>query len=300
MKSPPSQDQSQLDMPLDDLPPLLLRDMVFSATTPHETMSTCLERILESARSSSGVIVNTFADLEGAELRKIADGVSAPVFAIGPLHRISSGADSSLLIQDRSCLDWLDKQEAGSVLYVSFGSLASMNQEELVETAWGLANSGAPFLWVIRPDLVQGSQKVSTLPGGFEEETRGRGMVVSWAPQQEVLEHSSVGGFWTHNGWNSTLESICEGVPMICRPHFADQMINARYVQEVWRTGFELEGKLERAKIERAVRKLVFEEEGLEMKRRAKDLKNKARRCIEKGGSSEIAIDSLVNCIMSF
>uniref|UniRef100_A0ACD5YH79 Uncharacterized protein n=1 Tax=Avena sativa TaxID=4498 RepID=A0ACD5YH79_AVESA len=295
----PPQDQSQLDMALDDLQPLLLRDLVFSTTTPHETMSTCLERIVESARHSSGLILNTFNDLEDAELRKIADGTSVPVYAIGPLHKISAGAQSSLLAQDRTCLDWLDKQEAGSVLYVSFGSLASMDQEELVETAWGLANSRVPFLWVIRPNLVQCSEKVG-LPDGFEEATRGRGMVVSWAPQQEVLGHHAVGGFWTHNGWNSTLESICEGVPMICTPCFADQMINARYVQEVWKTGFELEGKLERDKIEMGVTKLLGQAEGEEMRQRARDLKNKAALSIKKGGTSQTTIDLLVNSIMSF
>ncbi|XP_037410597.1 DIMBOA UDP-glucosyltransferase BX8-like [Triticum dicoccoides] len=232
-------------MPLDDLQPLRVRDMVFSNTTPHETISTSLERIVESVRCSSGVIFSTFYDLEDAELQKVSDSMGVPVYAIGPLHKISSGTQSSLLAPDRTCLDWLDKQEEESVLFVSFGSLASMDQEELMETALGLANSRIPFLWAIRHDLLHGSEKVG-LTDGFEVETRGRGMVVSWAPQQEVLGHQAVGGFWTHNGWNSTLESISEGVPMLCRPHFADQMINARYVQEVWKIGFELEGKLER------------------------------------------------------
>uniref|UniRef100_A0A453GSV1 UDP-glycosyltransferases domain-containing protein n=1 Tax=Aegilops tauschii subsp. strangulata TaxID=200361 RepID=A0A453GSV1_AEGTS len=247
---PTTRDHSQLNMPLDDLQPLRVRDMVFSTTSPHETISTCLECIVESVRCSSGVIFSTFCDLEDVELQKVNDSVGVPVYAIGPLHKISSGPQSSLLAPDRTCLDWLDKQEDESVLFVSFGSLASMDKEELMETALGLANSRIPFLWVIRHDLLHGSEKVG-LPDGFEEAVQGTGMVVSWAPQQEVLGHQAVGGFWTHNGWNSTLESISEGVPMLCRPHFADQMINARYVQEVWKIGFELEGKLERGEIER-------------------------------------------------
>nr|CDM86895.1 unnamed protein product [Triticum aestivum] len=261
-------------------------------------MSTLIERIVESSMCSSGVIINTFSELEDAELQKIIDGMGVPVYAIGPLHKISLGAQSSLMAQDRTCLDWLDKQEVGSVLFVSFGSLASMDQEELVETAWGLANSHMPFLWVIRPDSVQGLGNIG-LPVGFEEEARGRGMVVSWAPQQEVLGHQAVGGFWTHNGWNSTLESISEGVPMICRPHFGDQMINSRYVQEVWKIGFVLEGKMDRDNIQRSVKKLFCHEEGGEMRRRANNLKDKATQCIQKGGSSQIGIDLLVNCIMA-
>ncbi|XP_044346488.1 UDP-glucose iridoid glucosyltransferase-like [Triticum aestivum] len=285
-------------MQLYDLQPLQLGDMVFSTTAPHETMCNCLERIMESARYSSGVIINTFSELEGADLQKIIHGVGVPVYAVGPLHKISSGAQSSLLDADKTCLNWLDKQEAKSVLFVSLGSLASMTHEELVETAWGLANSCMPFLWVIRKNLVQCSRKVGLLEG-FEEVTRGRGMVVSWAPQQEVLGHQAVGGFWTHNGWNSTLESICEGVPMICRPHFADQMINARYVQEFWKIGFQLEGKSERGKIETSVRKLFCQEEGRDMRHRANDLKDKATQCMKKGGSSKTRINLLVNFIMS-
>ncbi|KAF7040562.1 hypothetical protein CFC21_050454 [Triticum aestivum] len=294
----PPQDHSQLNMPLDDLQPLRVRDMVFSTTSPHETISTCLECIVESVRCSSGVIFSTFCDLEDVELQKVNDSVGVPVYAIGPLHKISSGPQSSLLAPDRTCLDWLDKQEDESVLFVSFGSLASMDKEELMETALGLANSRIPFLWVIRHDLLHGSEKVG-LPDGFEEAVQGTGMVVSWAPQQEVLGHQAVGGFWTHNGWNSTLESISEGVPMLCRPHFADQMINARYVQEVWKIGFELEGKLERGEIERNVRNLLCQEVGGEMRRRAKDLKDKATRCIKKGGSSQTRVDLLVNFITS-
>ncbi|KAF0900067.1 hypothetical protein E2562_026803 [Oryza meyeriana var. granulata] len=296
---PASSDQLQLEMPLDELPPLRLRDMVFSTRSTHATTATCLERLVDSSRCSSGVILNTFNALENSDLQKIANGLSVPVYAIGPLHKISIGLESSLLTQDRSCLEWLDKQETESVLYVSFGSLASMDPKELLETAWGLADSQMPFLWAIRPNLVQGSQQVG-LPDGFEEATHGRGMVVSWAPQQDVLKHRAVGGFWTHNGWNSTLESICDGVPMICRPQFADQMINTRYVQEVWMVGFELEGRMEREIIERAVRKLMCKEEGKEMRQRAKDLKKKATASVEKGGSSKTAIDTLVNCIMSF
>ncbi|XP_006658425.2 DIMBOA UDP-glucosyltransferase BX9-like isoform X1 [Oryza brachyantha] len=292
-------DQHQMDMQLDELPPLRLRDMMFSATTTHATMATCLERLLDSSRCSSGVILNTFNDLENSDLQKIANGLNVPVYAVGPLHKISIGEHNSLLTQDLSCLEWLDKQEAESVIYVSFGSLASMDPEEILETAWGLVDSQMPFLWVIRPNMVQGSLQVG-LPDGFEEATRGSGMVVSWAPQQDVLKHQAVGGFWTHNGWNSTLESICDGVPMICRPQFADQMINARYVEEVWKIGFELEGKLERGMIERALRKLMCSEGGNEMRQRAKDLKKKATTCVEKGGSSKTAIDMLVNRIMSF
>ncbi|MQL69223.1 hypothetical protein Taro_001519 [Colocasia esculenta] len=122
-----------------------------------------------------------------------------------------------LLEQDRSCMAWLDRHPAGSVIYVSFGSLADMEKEELAEVVWGLAGSGQPFLWVVRLGSVRGEAGVE-LPAGFVDETQGRGMVVAWAPQVEVLAHPAVGAFWTHYGWNSIVESLCEGVPCCAGP----------------------------------------------------------------------------------
>jgi hypothetical protein len=192
---------------------------------------------------------------------------------------------SSLLLQDRGCLKWLDAQAPASVLYVSFGSIATMSAAELVETAWGLANSGHPFLWVLRPGLVRGTppSEAPPLPDGFDAATRGRGVVVSWAPQEEVLAHPAVGAFWTHCGWNSTLESVCAGVPIMACPCFGDQMGNARYVEHVWRTGLTLDGELERGKVEAAVAALMGPgEPGARLRRRARELKSSAAECMAK------------------
>ncbi|CAN0880781.1 UDP-glycosyltransferase 76B1 [Linum grandiflorum] len=122
----------------------------------------------------------------------------------------------------------------------------------------------------------------------------GKGHIVRWAPQEEVLAHPSTGAFWTHCGWNSTLESICEGVPMICAPSFGDQLVNARYVSDVWK-------KMERGEIERAVKKLMADdEEGKEIRARIGDLKEKMELCLEMGGSSYEAVDQLVDHILIF
>ena len=186
--------------------------------------------------------------------------------------------------EDHTCIEWLDTQITGSVLYVSVGSLACMDSGELSEVAWGLANSGQPFLWVVRQDLVPGSDG-PCLPEGFDDMMKGRGRVTPWAPQQEVLAHRAVGGLWTHNGWNSTLESVAEGCPMICRPQFADQMMNATYVDAVWGVGFELEGELERNKIAEVILKLLKGSKGEEaMRKRAGELKRKVASCLESGG----------------
>jgi UDP:flavonoid glycosyltransferase YjiC (YdhE family) len=287
-------------MPVKELPPLRVRDLFYSSWSDQEKMRNLLARAMEAVNNSSGLVINTFDALEPAELERIRDELRIPmVLAPGPLHKLSSkNTASSLLDEDCDCIKWLDKQPPKSVLYVSFGSLASLDPNEFLEVAWGLATSGHPFLWVVRPDSVRGLDGPG-FPNGFEAAVEGRGKVIRWAPQQEVLAHRAVGGFWTHNGWNSTLESISEGVPMICRPQFADQMMNTRYVEKTWGVGFELEGELERGKIEKAIRKLMEEREGAEMRERAMELKMKVADCLKPGGSSEIAIDKLVRHILS-
>ncbi|TVU39870.1 hypothetical protein EJB05_13313, partial [Eragrostis curvula] len=186
-----------------------------------------------------------------------------PTFPIGPLHKLTSpdGTVTSLLNQDRISIEWLDTQAPRSVLYVSFGSVVHVTQDEFMEVEWGLANSGKPFMWVVRRDLITRVEKIE-LPKGFESAMEGRGMVIDWAPQQEVLAHFAMGGFWTHSGWNSTLESICEGVPMLSRPIFGDQLPTGRYVNDTWKIGFLLEGVLECGMIVRAIRMLMEEDEG--------------------------------------
>ncbi|CAL5089528.1 unnamed protein product [Urochloa decumbens] len=292
--------ESKMYMPVKELPPLRVKDLFFNSWTDQQKMSNLLTRGIEAVNNSSGLVINTFDALEPAELETIREELSVPmVLAPGPLHKLSSkSTGSGLLNEDYDCIKWLDKHPSKSVLYVSFGSLASLDTNEFLEVAWGLANSGHPFLWVVRQDSVRGLDGPS-FPNGFEAAIEGRGKVIQWAPQQEVLAHGAVGGFWTHNGWNSTLESISEGVPMICRPQFADQMMNTRYVEKTWGVGFELEGDLERGKIEKAIRKLMEEREGAQIRERAKELKKKVADCLSTGGSSQIAIDQFVNHILS-
>ncbi|CAD6220539.1 unnamed protein product [Miscanthus lutarioriparius] len=287
-------------MPVKELPPLRVRDLFYTPPSHQEVMKRTLARVVEAVKKSSGLLMDTFDALEIAEVQRIREELNIPlVLAAGPVNKLSSKSiGSSLLDQDFSCIEWLDQHHPESVLYVSYGSLASLDSNEFLEVAWGLANSGHPFLWVVRPDLVRGMD-CPDFPNGFEAAVHSRGKVIRWAPQQEVLAHPAVGGFWTHNGWNSTLESICEGVPMMCRPQFADQTTNTRYVVNTWGVGLELEGELERGNIEKAIRKLMKEREGGEMRGRAKELKKKVGECLKDGGTAQIAIDKLVNYILS-
>ncbi|XP_058109365.1 UDP-glycosyltransferase 76B1-like [Magnolia sinica] len=290
----------QPDALVSEFLPLRIKDLPDYSLTDPEMLERLVANVKNSTKASSGFIVNTFDSIEASALEKFRKGYHPlPIFAIGPLHKFSPGASNSLLKQDHSCITWLDKQAPHSVMYVSFGSLASINKTDVVEIAWGLANSDQAFLWVVRPGSIRGDDWVE-LPEGFEEKTRERGWIVKWAPQQEVLAHPSVGGFWTHNGWNSTLESICEGVPMLCCPYLWDQKVNARYVSYVWRVGLQLENGFERGEMEWAIRRLMVETEGKEIRERVSGLKENAISCLRRGGSSHESLESLIDLIMSF
>jgi UDP:flavonoid glycosyltransferase YjiC (YdhE family) len=182
----------------------------------------------ERAQKASAIFFNTFDALE----HQVLDALSSmfpPIYPIGPLQFLLNQIPdndrtligSNLWKEEVGCLEWLDKKEPNSVFYVNFGSITVMTCDELIEFAWGLANSNQTFLWIIRPDLVEGDSAV-LLPE-FLVETKERGMLANWCPQEQVLGHPSVGGFLTHSGWNSTIESVCGGVPIISWPFLAEQ-----------------------------------------------------------------------------
>ncbi|RVW82828.1 7-deoxyloganetin glucosyltransferase [Vitis vinifera] len=221
----------------------------------------------ERASRASAVILNTFDALE----KDVLDALSAtlpPVYSIGPLqHLVDQISDdrlksmgSNLWKEQTDCLQWLDSKEPNSVVYVNFGSITVMTSQQLTEFAWGLANSNKPFLWIIRPDLVVGDSAL--LPPEFVTETKDRGMLASWCPQEQVLKHPAIGGFLTHSGWNSTSESICGGVPLICWPFFAEQQTNCRYSCSEWGIGMEIDNNVKRVEVEKLVRELMDGGEG--------------------------------------
>ncbi|KAL3521156.1 hypothetical protein ACH5RR_019305 [Cinchona calisaya] len=291
---------SQLEVRLTEFPPLKVKDIPFMKSRDHRVVDKFIRQMIEKTKAASGLIFNSSKELEENELIKIGQHICIPTFVLGPLHKYFPASSSSLLKQDRTAISWLDKQAPKSVIFVSFGSIAEMDEAQLSEVAWGIANSKQPFLWVIRPGLLQNSQELVRLPNGFLEAEDGRGYIVKWAPQQEVLAHPAVGAFWTHSGWNSTLESICEGVPMICSPFFGDQMVNSRFVNDVWKIGVQLEKGLARGEIEMVIRRLMSEKEGEEIRATAMSLKEKINSSLEEhGGSSNQSLESFIDYIVS-
>nr|XP_043634333.1 UDP-glycosyltransferase 76C2-like [Erigeron canadensis] len=286
--------------PIKDLAPMTTRDIVKIMNGDFEEGKLeLISSMIKETKAALGIIWNTFKELEEPEFLAISESFQVPSFPIGPFHKYFTASSSSLLEQDRSYMLWLDRQPISSVLYVSFGSVVHMGKSEFTNMAWGLANSKQRFLWVVRPASVSDSEWLESLPTGFMEEVGERGCIIKWAPQQEVLAHQAIGGFWTHNGWNSTLESICEGVPMICSPCAYDQPINARYVTDVWRIGVMLDNMSEREEIERAIKRVIIDKEGIEMRQRSKSLQKKVNLSLEKGGSANQSLDSLVDYLFS-
>ncbi|KAK3018970.1 hypothetical protein RJ639_003389, partial [Escallonia herrerae] len=215
---------------------------------------------------ASALILNTFEELEAPMLYHLRS-IFPKVYTVGPLHALLKSrktessticsSNGSLREQDQTCIAWLESQPFKSVIYVSFGSLAILTRDQLMEFWYGLVNSGTKFLWVMRPDLVWEENTVGEVPAELALGTSQRGCIVGWAPQEEVLAHRAIGGFLTHSGWNSTLESTLAGVPMICWPQLADQQVNSMCVSEMWGTGMDMKDTCDRSTVEKMVRDLM-------------------------------------------
>ncbi|GFP98709.1 7-deoxyloganetin glucosyltransferase [Phtheirospermum japonicum] len=256
-----------------------------------------------NASRAKAIVINTFDELEDEVLQAVRSKFEK-VYTIGPLQLLeneiyqkekglTTSIGSNLWKEDMECLDWLNQKSTDSVLYINFGSITPLSNSQMVEFAWGLASSNHNFLWIIRPDLMNG--KGSVLPEGFAEETKGRGLMVGWCPQERVLGHVAVGGFLTHCGWNSTVEAVSEGVPMVCWPFFAEQQTNCRYACRDWEIGVEIEGEVTRGKVEKMVRVMMEGEKGKEMRKKAVEWKDKARLAVKAGGSSFQNFDKLID-----
>ena len=203
-------------------------------------------------------------------------------------------------------MSWLDTQPIQSVVFLCFGSNGAFSPAQVKEIANGLERSGKRFLWVVKnpPSNDKSNQIAVTadvdldalMPEGFLERTKDRGMVVkSWAPQVAVLNHPSVGGFVTHCGWNSMLEAVVAGVPMVAWPLYAEQHLNKAALVEVMKMAIGVEQRDEDmfvsgAEVERRVRELMECEEGRELRERSRKMREMALAAWKDGGSSTTAL----------
>ncbi|KAL3815117.1 hypothetical protein ACJIZ3_016385 [Penstemon smallii] len=261
---------------------------------------------------ADGIMVNSFKELEPIAiefLEKEEEG-KPTVYPIGPLIQMGSSKDEELPVS--SSLNWLKNQPISSVLYVSFGSGGTLSHKQIIELALGLEMSEQRFLWVLRCPNDQSSSatyfkiKDSSdplayyLPEGFLERTTGRGLVVPlWAPQAQILAHESTGAFLTHCGWNSILESVVNGVPLIAWPLYAEQRTNAvmlhEHVKVALRPKVGEDGLVGRVEIANVVKSLMEGEEGKGIRNRMRVLKDSAAKVLGEDGSSTRTLDELAN-----
>jgi pathogen-inducible salicylic acid glucosyltransferase len=195
-----------------------------------------------------------------------------------------------------TCMKWLNAKPAKSVLYVSFGSVTSLTKEQMEELAQGLKGSGKYFLWVVR------AAKQKTLPEGFVENLGEKGLVVTWSPQLKVLAHEAIGCFLTHCGWNSTLEAIYFGVPMLAMPqHWNDHPTNAKFIEEIWGTGIRAKvdegGRVGRDEIMRCVEEVMDGEKECQIRKNAKKWKERVKEAVIDGGSSDHSLNEFVDYV---
>eukprot|EP00250_Pteridium_aquilinum_P019383 c24407_g4_i2 orf=151-1566(+) len=252
-----------------------------------------LQRFLETAhlaKDADCVLLHSVYDLEPEAFQALQQAAHIQAFAIGPLfHQYDN--DTSAKSSGASALTWLDSRATSSVIYVSFGSNFVHTDDEIAELAHGLEASGKAFLWVIRSDsLEQGHELADVLPRGFKERTAERGLITPWVSQLDVLAHPAVGGFLSHCGWNSTLESVWMGVPILACPKRADQPINSKFIVKEWGVGIELETSLEgsfsRHHVETGVRTLLDGPHGHLARAKARELSHMVRKAPFEGGDS--------------
>lgn len=280
------------------------------------------ESLIEAENDSHGVIVNSFAELDEGYTEYYENLTGRKVWHVGPTSLmveipkekkvVSTEHDSS--ITKHESLTWLDTKEPSSVLYISFGSLCRLSNEQLKKMANGIEASKHQFLWVVHGK--EGEDEDSWLPKGFTERMKEekRGMLIKgWVPQALILDHPSIGGFLTHCGWNATVEAISSGVPMVTMPGFGDQYYNEKLVTEVHCIGVEVGAAewsmspydakktvVSAERIEKAVKKLMDSKgEGEEIRKRAKEMKEKAWKAVQEGGSSQNCLTKLVDYLYS-
>ncbi|KAI3803728.1 hypothetical protein L1987_31889 [Smallanthus sonchifolius] len=279
----------------DDLPSFVLPSNTF------RSFDNILNQVFTNMHKVKWVLGNSFMELEKDVIVSLnRDGhVFLPIGPMVPATILGKEEDEGFDLftsnEKSDCIEWLNKQKPSSVVYISFGSLLFLSEKEIESIAAGLKSTKRPFLWVVR---LPENQELPEL--GFFEEIKEQGLIVSWSPQTEVLSHPSVGCFLSHCGWNSLVESLAAGVPVIACPQWTDQPTNAKLVADVWGVGVKVkkgsEGIISGEEVVRCVEEVMRSEE---IRKNVLELKAAAREALRDGGSSDNNIQIFVNEVVS-
>ncbi|XP_051130189.1 UDP-glycosyltransferase 86A1-like [Andrographis paniculata] len=241
---PSSSSSGDRDCVIDYIPgvaPIHKKDLMSNLQESDSTsiLNKILLKTFEEVKKADIVLHNTVEELESYTLSTLNE--LWPTYAIGPINFSPETTKldiSKSLLPETDCTEWLNSKPPGSVLYVSFGSLVQIEQKVIQEVARGLRASKLNFLWALRRDIFE--HEINVFPAGFEDDVKDRGLIITWCDQIAVMSNPAVGGFLTHCGWNSILESMWFGVPMICYPVLYDQPTNRKLVVDDWKIGIDL------------------------------------------------------------
>ncbi|XP_022133659.1 beta-D-glucosyl crocetin beta-1,6-glucosyltransferase-like [Momordica charantia] len=258
------------------------------------------ERVVGCWERSCGIVlVKSFREIEGKYIDFLSTLLHKKVIPVGPLVEEPEDDGVSSTFEE-----WLNKKDESSSILVSFGSEFYLSKQDMEEIAYGLELSHVNFIWVVRFAVGGGERKKAMeeeLPKGFLERVKDRGMVVEgWAPQTQILRHRSTGGFLSHCGWSSVLESIKFGVPIIAAPMHLDQPLNARLIEcldvsIIVERGGSNGGSLRRGEVARAIKEVVVDKSGERMRKKAKEL---AKMMKKKGNEEmEVVVEELVKLV---
>lgn len=292
-------------------------------TKPPKIFTGFMEMMLETILKSKGLIINNFIELDGEECIEHYKKITGhKVWHLGPASLIrqtiqeKSERGNENVVSVHDCLNWLNSKRLNSVLYTCFGSICYLSDKQLYEIACGIEASGHKFVWVVpekkgKEDESE-DEKEKWLPKGFEERNIGtkKGLIIrGWAPQVMILSHIAVGAFMTHCGWNSTVEAVSAGIPMITWPVHGEQFYNEKLITDVRGIGVEVgatewcvngfgekEKVVNKDSIEKVVRRLMGSgDEAEEIRQRAQEFGQKATRAVQVGGSSHNSLLALID-----
>ncbi|KAH0929683.1 hypothetical protein HID58_015410 [Brassica napus] len=288
-----------VDLPA--LPLLEVRDLPsFMLPSSGSNFNNLMLDFVDCLKNVKWVLVNSFYELESEIIDSMSD--LKPIIPIGSLvSPFLLGADEDKTLDEKNldlwrsdgdCMKWLDTQARSSVVYISFGSLLKWSENQVKSIATAMRNRGDSFLWVIRPKEI--AQNVDILHEMVQE---GQGVVIEWGPQERILSHVAISCFVTHCGWNSTMETVVTGVPVVAYPSWIDQPLDARLLVDVFGIGVRMrndavDGELKVAEVERCIEAVTEGLSAEDMRRRARELKQAARSALAPGGSSAQNLDA--------
>ncbi|KAJ9159480.1 hypothetical protein P3X46_024987 [Hevea brasiliensis] len=308
LNSFPTLTNPEMSVELPSLPLLLTEDLpsFVLPSNPFGSFPKLFAEMFLNLNRYTWVLGSSFFELEKDVIESMTEHF--PIRPIGPLvppSLLGENEDQDIGVEmwkaEDTCLEWLKKQAPSSVIYISFGSITVLSAKQMESIAKALKNTNHPFLWVAKQPDFPLPDGEGQLPLGFLEETKDQGLIVSWSPQTKVLTHPAIACFITHCGWNSILETIVAGVPVIAYPQWTDQPTNAKLIVDVFRIGLRLranqDGTISNDEIERCIGEIMDGPKSEELKANAKELKRAAREAVASGGASDRNIQLFVHDI---